>query len=51
MTYMSSFERTTQQGDKKSGQPKVKAKHLSHRAVGEVRAAISQGHRLKALEK
>lgn len=36
---------------KKSGQPKVKTKHLSHRAVGEVRAAIERGHQVEALEK
>jgi len=36
---------------KKSGQPKVKTKHLSHRAVGEVRAAIERGHQVVALER
>jgi hypothetical protein len=36
---------------KKSGQPKVKTKHLSHRAVPEVQAAIARGHRVEALEK
>ncbi|MBM0744986.1 hypothetical protein JOY44_26055 (plasmid) [Phormidium sp. CLA17] len=36
---------------KKSGQPKVKTKHLSHRAVGEVRAAIARGEQIAALEK
>jgi hypothetical protein len=35
---------------KPSGQPKVKTKHLSHRVVGEVRAAIARGHQVAALE-
>jgi len=35
---------------KPSRQPKVKTKHLSHRAVGEVRAAIARGHQIDALE-
>ncbi|MBD1842611.1 hypothetical protein H6F89_04130 [Cyanobacteria bacterium FACHB-63] len=35
---------------KKSGQPKVKTKHLSRRSVGEVRAAIVRGQQVKALE-
>lgn len=35
---------------KKSGQPKVKTKHLSHRVVGEVRAAIARGEQIAALE-
>jgi len=36
---------------KKSGQPKVKTKHLSHRAVAEVQAAIARGNQVEALEK
>jgi chaperonin cofactor prefoldin len=36
---------------KKSGQAKVKTKHLSHRQVAEVRAAIDRGHQVKALQK
>ncbi len=36
---------------KKSGQPNVKTKHLSYRAVGEVRAAILRGQQVEALEK
>jgi hypothetical protein len=36
---------------KKSGQPKVKTKHLSHRAVAEAQAAISRGQQAEALEK
>jgi len=36
---------------KKSGQPKVKSKHLSHRAVSEVRAAIARGQQVEVLEK
>jgi len=36
---------------KKSGQPKVKTKHLSHRAVGEIQAAIARGDQVEALEK
>lgn len=35
---------------KPSGQPKVKTKHLSHRIVGEVRAAIARGHQVEVLE-
>jgi hypothetical protein len=35
---------------KKSGQPIVKTKHLSHRAVGDVRAAIARGHQVEFLE-
>jgi hypothetical protein len=35
---------------KPSGQPKVKTKHLSHRVMGEVRAAIARGHQVAALE-
>ncbi|MBD1822907.1 hypothetical protein H6F51_10445 [Cyanobacteria bacterium FACHB-DQ100] len=35
---------------KKSGQPKVKTKHLCRGAVGEVRAAIVRGQQIKALE-
>ncbi|WP_088889824.1 hypothetical protein [Leptolyngbya ohadii] len=35
---------------KKSGQPKVKTKHLSHQQVGEVRAAIERGQQVKALQ-
>lgn len=35
---------------KKSGQPKVKTKHLCRGAVGEVRAAIVRGQQVKALE-
>lgn len=35
---------------KKSGQPKVKTKHLSHRAMGEVRSAIARGDQIEALE-
>jgi hypothetical protein len=35
---------------KKSDQPKVKTKHLSHKVVGEVRAAIERGHQVEALE-
>ncbi|WP_190550343.1 hypothetical protein [Trichocoleus sp. FACHB-591] len=35
---------------KPSGQPKVKTKHLSHRVVGKVRAAIARGHQVAALE-
>jgi hypothetical protein len=35
---------------KPSGQPKVKTKHLSHRVVGEVRAAIARGHQVEVLE-
>ena len=35
---------------KQSGQPRVKTKHLSHRAVGEVRAAITRGHQAETLE-
>jgi hypothetical protein len=39
-------------GERKlSGQPKVKTKHLSHRAVSEVRAAIARGQQVEALEK
>ena len=39
-------------GDRRpSGQPKVKTKHLSHKQVGEARAAIARGHQVKALEK
>ncbi len=39
-------------GDRKpSGQPKVRTKHLSHRAVSEVRAAIVRGQQVEALEK
>ncbi len=37
-------------GRKDSGQPKVRTKHLSHQAVGEVRAAIDRGHKVQALE-
>lgn len=36
---------------KKSGQPQVKTKHLSHRAVSEARAAIARGKQIEALEK
>lgn len=36
---------------KKSGQPRVKTKHLSHHAVAEVQAAISRGYQIEALEK
>lgn len=36
---------------KQSGQPKVKTKHLSPRAVGEVRAAIERGHQVTTLER
>ncbi|MEP1080203.1 hypothetical protein NDI52_33110 [Leptolyngbya sp. PL-A3] len=36
---------------KKSGQPKVKTQHLSHKAVGEARAAIARGHQVMALER
>ncbi|MBD2158514.1 hypothetical protein [Leptolyngbya sp. FACHB-16] len=35
---------------KKSGQPKIKTKHLSNRALGEVRAAIERGRQVAALE-
>ena len=35
---------------KPSGQPKVKTKHLSHHAVGAVRAAIARGQQVVALE-
>jgi hypothetical protein len=35
---------------KKSGQPKVKTKHLSHQQVGEVRAAIERGQQVKSLQ-
>lgn len=35
---------------KKSGQPKVKTKHLAHQAVGEVQAAIARGDQIEALE-
>lgn len=35
---------------KKSGQPKVKTKHLCRGSVGEVRAAIVRGQQVKALE-
>lgn len=35
---------------KPSGQPKVKTKHLSHRVVGKVRAAIARGHQVADLE-
>jgi hypothetical protein len=39
-------------GERKlSGQPKVKTKHLSHRAIGAVQAAIARGHQVEALEK
>lgn len=39
-------------GDRRpSGQPKVKTKHLSHKDVGDARAAIARGHQVKALEK
>lgn len=39
-------------GDRRpSGQPRVKTKHLSHKQVGEARAAIARGHQAKALEK
>ncbi len=36
---------------KKSGQPRVKTKHLSHRAVAEVQAAIARGNQVETLEK
>lgn len=36
---------------KKSGQPKIKTKHLSHRRVAEVRAAIARGHQVEELER
>jgi hypothetical protein len=36
---------------KQSGQPKVKTKHLSHRAVPAVQAAIARGKQVEALEK
>ncbi|WP_088894947.1 hypothetical protein [Leptolyngbya ohadii] len=35
---------------KKSGQPKVKTKHLSHQQVGGVRAAVERGQQVKALQ-
>ena len=35
---------------KKSGQLKVKTKHLSYQAVGEIRAAISRGQQVEVLE-
>ncbi|MGG6297753.1 hypothetical protein ACQ4M4_25450 [Leptolyngbya sp. AN02str] len=35
---------------KPSGQPKVKTRHLSRRAVGEVRGAIARGQQVKVLE-
>lgn len=35
---------------RKSGQPKVKTKHLSHRVVGEVRGAIERGKQVESLE-
>jgi hypothetical protein len=35
---------------KKSGQPKVKTKHLSRQQLGEVQAAIARGHQVKALQ-
>jgi hypothetical protein len=35
---------------KKSGQPKVKTRHLSHQQVGEVRAAIERGQQVKTLQ-
>jgi hypothetical protein len=36
---------------KKSGQPRVKTKHLSPRAFGEVRGAIERGHQVVALKR
>jgi len=35
---------------RKSGQPKVRTKHLSHRMVGEVRGAIERGKQVEWLE-
>jgi hypothetical protein len=35
---------------KKSGQPRVKTKHLSRQELGEVQAAIARGHQVKALQ-
>ncbi len=35
---------------RKSGQPKVRTKHLSHRVVGEVRGAIERGRQGEQLE-
>lgn len=36
---------------KNSGQPKVETKHLSHHAVGEIRAAIARGQQVEVLQK
>lgn len=36
---------------KKSGQPKIKTKHLSHKAVSEVRSAIARENQVEAFEK
>jgi uncharacterized protein (DUF2249 family) len=35
---------------KKSGQPKVKTKHLPHYIVNQIEAAIKRGHQIEALE-